>query len=87
MINGVNQILADWDPLDVGEDISLDEYQGYVPIIIKHIGNKEALINCLENILINNLEVGYDKNDERHKKMLNDVVEKIMNLNKSQSPI
>ncbi len=87
LINGINQILAEWDPLDVGDDVSLDEYQGYVPQVIKNITNKEALTNCLENILINNLEVGYDKKDGRHKKIITDIVEKIIRLNKLQSPV
>lgn len=76
----INQILAEWNPLDVTENVALDEYQGYIPQIIKHIGNKDALTNCLENILINNLEVGYNSKDEMHKKILVNVVEKILQL-------
>jgi hypothetical protein len=87
IIKGINQILAEWDPLAVGEDISSDEYQCYIPQIIMHIENKEALTNWLEKILINNLEAGYDQKDESHKKMLADVVEKIMQLSKLQNRI
>ena len=76
----VNQILSEWDPLDVGENISLDEYQAYIPQIIRHIKNKEDLIICVENILINGLEVGYDIKNKAHKKTINDVVERIMQL-------
>lgn len=86
LIKNINQILAEWDPLAVGEDISIDEYQGYIPQIIKHIENKEVLTNCLENILINSLETGYNRNNEEHKIMLNDIVEKILKL-KEQSLI
>ncbi|MFM7022201.1 MAG: hypothetical protein ACKOXB_04425 [Flavobacteriales bacterium] len=80
IIKGINQILAEWDPLDVGEDISSDEYQSYVPEIMKHIENEKALTYCLEDILINSLETGYDRNNDEHKKMLATIVEKIIKL-------
>ena len=76
----INKILAKWDPLNVGEDISIDEYQGYVSKILNHIESKEALTNCLESILINDLVTGYNKEDEMHKKMVDNIVEKILNL-------
>lgn len=80
LIKGINQILSEWDPLDVGEDISSDEYQSYVPQIMKCIDNRETLTYCLEDILVNSLEIGYDKNNGEHKKMLTDIVEKIIRL-------
>ena len=80
IIESINQILAEWNPLDVEENVTLDEYQGFIPQIIKHIGNKEDLTNCLENILINDLEVGYNSKDEMHKIALVNIVEKILQL-------
>lgn len=80
LVKGINQILSEWDPLDVGEDISLDEYQRYVPQIMNCIDNKETLTHCLENILVSSLEIGYDKNNGEHKKKITDIVEKIIRL-------
>ncbi|PDS24019.1 hypothetical protein [Flavobacterium branchiophilum] len=80
IIKGINQILAEWDPLDLGGDISSDEYQSYVPQIMKHIKNEKSLTYCLEQIFINNLETGYDRNNDEHKKKLAAVVEKIIKL-------
>lgn len=80
IIEGVNHILAEWDPLGVGENIAKDEYKRYIPLILKDIKSKEGLTVCLENILINNLEVGYDKENNEHKYALNKIVEKIMQL-------
>lgn len=76
----INQILSEWDPLNLGEDIAIDEYKGYIPQILKNIKNKDNLIICLENILIYNLEAGYDKKNNTHKNMLNNIIEKIMQL-------
>lgn len=80
IINQINQILAEWDPLNVGEDISLDEYRSYIPQIKKNMDNMESLVNCLEKLLINDLEVNYDKNNEEHRKSLLIVVRNILNL-------
>ncbi|WP_212004967.1 hypothetical protein [Chitinophaga sp. HK235] len=80
IIEGVNHILAEWDPLGVGENIAKDEYKRYIPLILKDIKSKRDLTVCLENILINNLEVGYDKENNEHKYALNKIVEKIMQL-------
>lgn len=80
IIKGINQILAEWDSLDLGGDISSDEYQSYVPQIMKHIKNEKSLTYCLEQIFINNLETGYDRNNDEHKKKLAAVVEKIIKL-------
>ena len=81
----INRILAEWDPLDVGGDAALDEYQGYVPEIMKYIGNRDSLNSCLENILINDLEVGYDKGNQEHRKTLAEIVEKIIILSPDSS--
>ena len=77
---GINQILAEWDPLDVGRHISYDEYSGYVPRIMRNIESKESLTSCLEDILNNSLYAGYDDNNDEHKKMLAATVEKIKKL-------
>jgi hypothetical protein len=76
----INDILTEWDPLDVGEDIAGDEYRGYIPIIIKNIKVKENLIHCLEDIVKNDLEVGYDKHNYNHKNDLINLVNRLMNL-------
>ncbi len=73
----INDILSHWDPLEVGEYISTDEYRGFIPQIIKNIKHKEKLINCLEDILINHLEVGYDKNNIAHQ---NDLLKVVVNI-------
>ncbi|XZF16357.1 hypothetical protein ACTHGU_09470 [Chitinophagaceae bacterium MMS25-I14] len=78
VMESVNLILAEWDPLNVGENIAIDEYRGYVPLIIKHITSKTELIACLEDVLINKLEAGYNPNDEKQKIDLEQIVDKIM---------
>jgi len=37
----ISQILADWDPLGIGNtQIATDEYQAYIPRVIKHRNNR-----------------------------------------------
>lgn len=80
IIKEINQILSEWNPLDVDENVSSDEYQSYIPAILKNIENEKALICCLENILINDLEVSYDNNNDEHKKILMTIAKKIIKL-------
>ena len=65
-VNAVNSILAKWDPIGVGKDIATDEYRGYIPSILKVIEDKQRLVHCLEDILVNKIEVGYDRTNKRH---------------------
>lgn len=80
IVEKINEILYEWDPLNLEDEIARDEYRGFIPLILKHINNKEDLTLCLENILIDNLETGYDKNNDEHRKNLNEIVINIMLL-------
>lgn len=62
----INQVLAEWDPIGVGKDIAINEYQGYIPLIIESIENKHKLISCLEDILVNEMGLEYDSKNEEH---------------------
>jgi hypothetical protein len=65
IVENINRILADWNPLDVPEFIALEEYKGYTPSILRSIERQE-LIHCLEDILINQLGVDYDSTNKEH---------------------
>ncbi|MEM7382783.1 MAG: hypothetical protein AAF400_00395 [Bacteroidota bacterium] len=56
----VNNVLAEWDPLDVGRNIAQEEYKAYVPSILRVIKDKQELRYCLEDMLINRLGLEYD---------------------------
>jgi hypothetical protein len=75
----VNEILKEWNPIDVDEPSLSDEYVNYIPIILEHTGNFQNLVNCLENILINKIGVSYDPFNEEHKSDLISVANKIYN--------
>jgi len=78
MIEKINDILTEWNPIGVPESIATEEYKGYVPLILKSIGSQKQLINCLEYILVNEIGVDYDPNNEIHIKDLQQVCNKIM---------
>lgn len=71
MINEkINNVLSQWDPLNVGEEISRVEYKGYVPKILNSSSNFILLVNTLESILVNDLGLEYKHNNIEHKKDL-----------------
>ena len=49
----INRILAEWDPIGVGYELAIDEYRGYIPVILRFCHDKKKLINYLQNILVN----------------------------------
>lgn len=60
IIENINRVLADWNPLEVPQDIALEEYRSFIPLILNSIGDRQQLIKCLEDILINKLELDYE---------------------------
>jgi hypothetical protein len=76
----VNIILAEWDPLGIGTDISKDEYLGIIPLVIKNRKNKNNLTLVLEDFLINNLNISYDNKLEEHRVILEEIIIKILEI-------
>jgi len=83
IIESINQVLAEFDPIGVGEDIAIDEYRGYIPQILKSSVSKEELMKCLEKI-VNEMEVGFDPNDKKHTEGLHRICNKIIQI--TQNP-
>ncbi|MEY2670765.1 MAG: hypothetical protein RLZZ577_1081 [Bacteroidota bacterium] len=75
-IEEINQVLSEWDPNGVGEEIARDEYRGYISNIIKSSGSKDGIMKCLEKI-VDELEVGFDVNDEKQNQDLQIVCNRI----------
>jgi hypothetical protein len=72
----INQIFIEWDPIGVGEEIARDEYRGYISNIINSSGSKDGIMKCLEKI-VDELEVGFDVNDEKQNQDLQIVCNRI----------
>jgi hypothetical protein len=80
IIENINQVLAEWDPIGVGKTIATDEYRGYIPKILKSISDKNALTECLINVLVNEIGLDYDSSNKSYVKDLEQVCEKIMQV-------
>ena len=37
----INRILAEWDPIGVGYELAIDEYRGYIPVILRFCHDKK----------------------------------------------
>nr|WP_186973912.1 hypothetical protein [Bacteroides intestinalis] len=62
----INRILAEWDPIGVGYELAIDEYRGYIPVILQFCHDKKKLINYLQNILVNEMGLEYDGRNKKY---------------------
>lgn len=52
----INDILKNWNPLDVPLEIAEDEYSTYFPMILKHTQNPNSVYSCLKKILKDSMQ-------------------------------
>lgn len=81
-IEKINQVLVEWDPIGVGEDLASDEYRSYISQILISSESEHKLLKCLEDI-VNQMEIGYDPQNKKHKYDLKQVCNKIIQLVKN----
>lgn len=79
-IENINRVLADWNPIEVPENIAIEEYKGYIPLILQSIENRHQLMNCLEDILINKLELEYNHSNKEQSDDLQKVCDKLIQV-------
>lgn len=80
LIENINDILASWNPIGLDKETAKEEYKGYIPSILRTIKNRDGLIECIENILINEMEIGYDRTNELHLRDMEEVCDKIIRV-------
>jgi hypothetical protein len=79
-IENINRVLAEWNPIEIPENIVTEEYKGYIPLILQSIENRQQLMNCLEDILINKLKLDYDPTNKEHSEDLQQVCDKLIQI-------
>jgi hypothetical protein len=82
LVEQINRVLADWNPLEVPSHIASEEYKGYIPSILRSIQSKEQLLICLEDILNNKLGIEYDSKNKTHSADLQNVSNKLIEVYK-----
>ena len=55
----INDILKNWNPLDVPLEIAEDEYSTYFPMILKHTQNPNSVYSCLKKILKDSMDMEF----------------------------
>jgi len=73
----INEILSEWNPIGVPDEISQTEYTSYVPRILECLQNEKSLDDCLVKILFDDMGFTYDKNNPSHIEEIVSVVKKI----------
>lgn len=79
-IENINLVLTEWNPIGVPHDIATEEYKSYIPFILQSIENRQQLMNCLEDILINKIETDYDPTNKEHSEDLEQVCDKLIQV-------
>ncbi len=79
-IENINLVLTEWNPIGVPDYIATEEYKSYIPLILQSIENRQELMNCLEDILINKIEIDYDPTNEEHSEDLQQVCDKLIQV-------
>ena len=69
------------------KEIAIDEYQGYIPIILRSCFDKKKLLDCLQNIVIHEMGLEYDLNNEKHNNDIQLICDKIIQVYSVQSDI
>lgn len=80
IIEDINRVLVDWNPIGVPENIATEEYKGYIPLILQSIESRQQLMNCLVDILINKLELDYDPTNKEQSEDLQQVCDKLIQV-------
>jgi len=59
----VNDILAEWDPIGVPDNVAKTEYSDYVQRILNHRDKLNDIVKELERIVIKDIGLSYDPNN------------------------
>jgi len=75
----INDILSEWNPLDVPAFIAIEEYMNYVDSIIDIGRNINALRRYFLSLIIDRLGLEYDPSNLKQINSIENVIEKVMN--------
>ena len=75
----INDILSEWNPLDVPAFIASEEYMNYVVSIISIGRNINALRRYFISLIIDRLGLKYDPSNLEQINSIENVIEKVMN--------
>ena len=75
----INDILSEWNPLDVPAFIASKEYMNYVDSIINIGRNINALRRYFISLIIDRLGLEYDPSNLEQINSIENVIEKVMN--------
>jgi len=73
----INQILANWNPINVPSDLAQDEYKPYILSIFEKSNDKNLLFDYLCNLLTKEMGLEFDMKNEAHIKELQEICNKI----------
>ncbi len=73
----IKKILQEWDPIGSGNP---DEYDNYIPLLVKNKDNLTQITNTLENMLLHEIGLSYDPSNPVHKKDVEEIARRIYAL-------
>jgi hypothetical protein len=63
----VNQILSEWNPISVPEDIADSEYTTYIPNILRFRSDYDGLVKEMKRIVNDEIGISFDNFDDDFK--------------------
>jgi hypothetical protein len=78
VFENINRVLAIWNPIGVDDYMALEEYKAYIPSLLKAIEDKQKLKKCLEEIIVNEIGLGYDPTNKKDSEDLEQVCDNII---------
>lgn len=79
----INRVLAEWDPIGVGEKMATDEYKGYIPMILQLFPNRKQLMEYLDYTLINEMGIDFKTHDKKHINDLQKICDSLIEIDHS----
>ncbi len=80
LIEQINEILTEWDPIGVGKGVANEEYKSYVPLILRSVHTEEILMNCLIDILEKDMGLEYNHSNKQQTDDLQQACKKIIQV-------
>lgn len=85
LIDQINKVLINWDPIGVGTDIAETEYIDYIPQIINNATDESQLMVYLEQMLLNDMGLSYNKLNPIQYRTVQSVCTEIFNICKNMN--
>lgn len=77
LVNQINNVLIEWNPIGVPSEIAATEYKMYIPSIISCLRDNKELSKYLEQLLTKQMGLEYSQANQEQRQHLRNVADEI----------